>query len=136
MEEYINKKSGNGFVTLISTLVVSAAALSISTSLLLLGLSASRKSFALAQSQQAKALANACIEEALQQIHDSVTFQRTGNLSLGQGVCAYTVTLGTGQNRTVTSTGTVGRVVRKVKVTLSAIRPAIAISFYQEIADF
>ena len=87
------------------------------------------------QSNQAKALANACAEEALQQIRDSTPFTGTGNLTLGQGSCNYTVTSGGGQNRTIASTGTVGSIVRKVKTTIDKINPGINITSWQEVAD-
>lgn len=126
----------NGYVTLISVLIIGAVGVAITTSLLMLGLGSSRTSFALEQSNQAKALANACMEEALQQIHDSIPFSGTGTLSLGMGSCTYTVTKQTGQNRTIVSTGTVGTIIRKVKVLLDKIIPNINITSWQEVADF
>lgn len=123
----------NGYVTLISVLIISAIGVAIATSLLLLGLSSSRTSFALQQSDQAKALADACMEEALQQINDSIPFTGTGNLALGQGTCTYTVTSTGGQTRTITSSGTVGTIIRKNNVTITKITPGIIISSWQEV---
>lgn len=125
-----------GYIALITVLVTGAVGVAIAVSLLLLGLGSSRTSFALEQSNQAKALANACAEEALQQIRDSTSFTGTGNLSLGQGTCSYTVTNDGGENRTVTASGTVGTVVRKVKIIINAINPAIILASWQEVADF
>ena len=130
----MNKK--NGFITLISVLIVGAVGVAIAASLLLLGLGSSRTSFALEQSNQAKALANACGEEALQQIRDSTPFSGTGSLTLGQGTCTYTVVKLTGQNRTVTASGTVGTIIRKVSISLDKITPNINITSWQEVADF
>jgi len=125
-----------GYITLISVLVVGAVGVAIATSLILLGIGSSRSSFALEQSNQAKALANACAEEALQQIRDSTPYTGTGNLSLGQGTCTYTVTSQGGQNRTITASGTVGTIVRKVKIIITKINPTITVSTWQEVADF
>lgn len=125
-----------GYIALITVLVVGAIGVAISTSLLLLGLGSSRSSFALEQSNQAKALANACSEEALQQIRDSTPFTGTGNLTLGQGTCTYTVVNDGAQNRTVSASGTVGTVVRKVKITIDKINPGINVTSWQEAADF
>ena len=125
----------NGFVTLISVLVVSAVGIAIAISVILLGLGLSRTSFAYEQSNQAKALANACAEEGLEQIRDSVFFTGTGNLPLGQGTCTYTVTSQGGQNRTIISIGTVGTIVRRAQVIISAINPSIAVSSWQEVAN-
>jgi hypothetical protein len=126
----------SGYITLISVLVVGAVGISITTSLLLLGLGSSRSSFAIQQSYQAHALANACIEEALQQIEDLTSFSGTGNLSLGQGLCTYTVTSTGGQSRTITAVGTVDTITRKSRVTIDKIKPQINVVSWQEVADF
>lgn len=131
-----DKNYQKGYIALITVLVTGAVGVAITTSLLLLGLGSSRTSFALEQSTQAKALANACSEEALQQIRDSTPFTGTGSLTLGQGSCTYTVTNDGGQNRTITASGTVGTIVRKVKVIIDKITPSINVTSWQEVADF
>lgn len=125
-----------GFVALISVILIGAVGTAIAVSVILLSLGSSRTSFALEQSNQTKALVNACAEEALQQISDSTPFTGTGNLTLGQGSCSYTVTSQSGQNRTIIATGTVGTIVRKVKITIDKINPDINITSWQEVADF
>lgn len=129
-------KSEAGYITLLSTLFLVAIGGVVAGSLILLGLNSSRTSFALDQSAQAKALSNACSEEALQQIRSVTSFTGTGSLTLGQGTCSYTVTSGGGENRTIISTGTAGTIIRKVKVIISAINPTIIVTFWQEVADF
>lgn len=128
-------KANNGYITLISVLVVGAIGIAITLSLILLGLGSSRTSFAIEQSNQAKALVNTCAEEALQQIRDSTPYISTGNLTFGQGACSYTVTSQGGQNRTITSSGTVGAIIRKVKIIIDKINPAIQIVSWQEVSD-
>lgn len=128
-------KQQNGYITLISILIVGAVGVAITLSIILLGIGSSRTSFAVEQSYQAKALANACAEEALQQIRDSTPFTGSGNLTLRQGTCAYTVTSQGGQNRTIVTTGTVGTIVRKAKIIINNITPAITATSWQEIAD-
>ncbi len=130
-----NLQAKSGYITLISVLVVGAVGVAVATSLILLGLGSSRTSFAVEQSGQAKALANACAEEALQQIRDSTPFTGSGSLTLGRGTCGYTVTSQGGQNRTITSSSTVNSVIRKVQVIISAITPAITVTSWQEVAD-
>jgi hypothetical protein len=125
-----------GYVALVTVLVIGAVGVAVAVSVILIGLGSSRTSFSLEQSNQAKALANACSEEALQQIRDSTPFTGTGNLTLGQGSCSYTVTSGESQNRTITSTGTVGTIMRKVKITIDKITPNINITYWQEVANF
>lgn len=133
MPKINNKK---GVTTLVAILVVGAIASAVAISLVLLGISATKNSLAIQQSFQAKALADACAEYALQQIRNSVPYTGSGSLTLGQGTCNYTVTSQGGQNRTVTVYGTVGTIVRKVKITVSQINPRIIIATWQEVADF
>jgi hypothetical protein len=130
-----NRRRQQGFMTLLSVLVLGAVGVGITLSLLLLGLGSLRTSFAFEQSNQAKALVNACTDEALQQIKDNA-FIGTSNLTLGQGSCVYTVTSQGQQNRTITASGTVGTVIRKVKVVISKINPAILVTSWQEVANF
>ena len=129
-------RCSSGFITLISVLVVGAVGVAVAVSLILLGLGSSRTSFAVEQSNQAKGLANACAEEALQQIRDSTPFTGSGSLTLGQGTCSYTVTNQGGQNRTITSSGTVGSIMRKVKIIIDKINPTIQVVSWQEAPDF
>ncbi len=128
--------NNGGYITLISVLVVGAVGVAITLSLILLGVGSSRTSFAVEQSNQAKALANACAEEALQQIRDSTPFTGTGNLTLGQGTCTYTVTSQGGANRTITASGTVSTIMRKVKIIINKINPTIQVVSWQEVDNF
>lgn len=126
----------DGYITLLSVLVIGAIAVLIAVSLILLGLSSSRNSFSLEESNQAKALANACAEEALQEIQDLLVYEGSDTISLGQGSCTYTVTNLGVQNRDIEATGTVGNVVRKVEILIDQIRPEINIVSWQEVDDF
>ena len=125
-----------GFIALLSVLIVTAVAVSITVALLIMGVGSSRTSFARQQSTQARALADACAEEALQEIHDSVSYEGSDTLTLGQGTCDYRVTKLTGQNRTIDATGTVGTIIRKVNVVIDSITPDINILSWQEVSDF
>lgn len=122
-----------GYIGLLSVLFVGAIGTVIATTIMLLGLASSRSSFALVQSNQAKGLANACAEEALQKIRDFLPYSGIGTLSLGQGGCNYSVTKGTGQNRTVTANGFVGSIVRKINISITTINPQVVVSSWQEV---
>ena len=129
----ILKKTQKGFVALVTVLLVGAVGVAVGISLILLGLGFSRTSLALEQSAMAKALANACSEEALQKIRESTAFTGSGNLLLNGGTCTYTVTAGSGQARTIAATGTFGTIIRKVSISITQITPLIVISSWQEI---
>ena len=129
-------KSINGYITLMSVLIVSSIGVAITLSLVLLGLGSSKSSFSIERSAEARALANACSEQALQEIRNLTAYVGSGNLNLGQGACTYTVTDTGGETRLIMATGQVGSVIRKVKVTIDAINPQINILTWQELADF
>lgn len=136
MAQQISEIKSRGFITLVSVLLLAALSVTITSSLILLGLGSSRTGFALEQSNQVKALANACAEEALQQINSFTPFSGTGSLSIGQGSCSYTVTKLTGQNRTIIASGLVGTIIRKISISIDKINPDINITSWQEVTDF
>lgn len=128
----LNQKM-NGYITLLSILLVGAIGVAITTSMILLGLSSSNTSFSYQKMHQAKNLANACAEEALQQIRDSTAYVGSSGLTQGQGTCTYTVTNTGAETRQIDVTGTVGTVIRKNTINITAITPLIIISSWQEI---
>jgi hypothetical protein len=127
-------KHPDGFVTLISVLILGAVGLAVAVSLMLLGVDSSRTSLSLEQSLQARGLADACVETALQQIRTNNAFTGTANLTFGAGTCTYTVTNTGGTTRSITTSGTVDTIVRRVSVSLSAVAP-VTISLWQEVAN-
>lgn len=118
---------------MLSVLIVTAVGIVLSVVLLLLSVNFSRSSLVLEKFFQAKALADACAEEALQQINDRVSYSGSASLTLGQGSCSYTVTKLTGQNRTITASGIVGTVVRKLAISLDKVNPSLNIASWQEV---
>jgi hypothetical protein len=129
-----NPTHHQGFVTLISVLVLGAVGVAVVTSLLLLGVGSSRSSFAAEQSLQARGLADACAETALQQIRTNSAFTGTNTLTFGSNSCTYTVTNSGGTTRAVVSSGTVGTVVRRVNVSVATVSP-VTILLWQEVAN-
>ena len=79
----VNIEKQPGYITLLSVLIVGAVGVAISTSLVLLGLGNSLTGFALQQMYQAKALSDACAENALLEIRNSTSFTGSGSLTLG-----------------------------------------------------
>ena len=108
-----------GYVTLLSVLIVGAVGIAVSVSLILLGIDSSRNSLVFQQSAQAKAMAGACAEEALQILSDLPSFSGNGSLTIGENTCSYTVTPG-GFDTAVTASGSVGTIVRKISINLNS----------------
>src|SRR4051812_20363149 len=108
-------KDQSGYIALLAVLIAGAAATAISLMLLTAGTDSQRSALVEQQSKQARSLAVACTEEALQLIHDNIAFAGTNSLSLGQGTCSYTVSVTAPTIRSLTISGTVGNVIRKVQ---------------------
>lgn len=129
-----NRNNENGYVALLSVLIVGAAATAIALTLLLTGTDSQKSSLVTQRSMQARSLATACAEEALQQMHDDTAFTGTDTLNIGQGSCTYTVTNTGGTNRIIDASGTVGDVVRKIQVYATIETLSISITSWQEVS--
>ncbi|MDQ3158916.1 MAG: hypothetical protein M3P98_02155 [bacterium] len=125
-------KNNDGAIGLIAMLIVSAVALAIGISLLQISTSSTKSSLSHQQSTQAKSLADTCGDVALNVIKNNNPYTGSANVVLGEGDCDYTVTSGSGGNRTIATEGHVSNVVRKVTITTDAISPQVNISSWQE----
>jgi len=125
--------SQGGYIALLTVLIVGAAATAIGVTVLTLGADSQKNALISQQSRQARYLATACGEEALQVIHDTTSYTGTANLTLGQGTCSYTVASTGSSTRTVTATATVGTVVRKLQASVTINSASISVSSWQEI---
>ena len=121
-----------GYIALLAVLILGAASTAIAVTLLITGVDSQRVALVGENSMQARNLATACVEEALQQMHDNTSYTGSGNLTLGAGTCTYTVTNTGGTNRNILASGTVGSVVRKLQVSATAGPSAISASSWQD----
>jgi hypothetical protein len=126
--------SQQGYVALITVLIVGSASLAIGLALLVTGTDSQKSILSMQQSTQARSMAVSCAEEALQQMHDSTTFTGTNNLFLSGGTCTYTVTDLGGSSRRVDAFSTVGAVVRRVQVYATIGASSISITSWQEVS--
>jgi len=123
----------NGYITLISVLVVGAVGLAITLTLLLLGLGSSQTSLAFEQSNQAKALANSCAEVSLNNLKLDSGYSGDETINLGQGSCYISAVEAQGSQRTILTQGTVDTIIRYVEV-VAQLQPDLQIISWQEIA--
>lgn len=128
-------KHEQGYIALVAVLMIGAVCTAIAVSVLVLGADSQRSTLVTQQSAQARLLADACGEEALQVIHDSTTFTGTNNLTLGQGTCTYTVTTQDSSTKIIAVSGTVDNVVRKVKIYVTIGSSSISVTSWQEVSD-
>lgn len=130
----MNTAKQQGYIALLAVIIVGAAATAIALVLLTTGTNTQRSSLAEQQSMQARQLAHACAEEALQIVHDTTAYTGTSSLAMGQGNCSYTVANTGAATRAITTTGTVGSVVRKVAVYVTISSSSISITSWQEVS--
>lgn len=123
-----------GYVALMSVLVLGAITTAVATTLVLMGADSQRETLVVQQSAQARSLADACAEEALQQIHDNTSFAATDDLFFSPGFCTYTVTSTGANTRTISITSTVGNIVRKITVYVTISASSISITSWQEVS--
>ncbi len=123
-----------GYIALISVLITSAAATAICLSLLQTGTDSQRSILIEQQSKQARSLAVACAEEAMQVIHDNIAYSGTNTLILGQGSCTYIIAVTAGSTRSLSASGTVGNVVRKIQAYATINSTSISITSWQEVS--
>jgi hypothetical protein len=130
----MNRTNQQGYIALLAVIIVGAAATAIALVLLTTGTNTQRSSLVEQQSMQARQLAHACAEEALQIVHDTTSYAGTSSLTLGQGSCSYAVVNTGTTTRTITTSGTVGSVVRKVAVYVTISSLSISITSWQEVS--
>lgn len=126
-------KNQHGYIALMTVLIVGAVSIAICTTLLLTGTDAARSTLNEQYSVQARKLADACGEEALQIIHDTPSFTGTSTLTLSTGTCSYTVTSTGASTRTIDANSTVNGVVRKIQAYVTINVTNLNISSWQEL---
>ena len=124
-----------GYIALISVMIIAAIGAATAVSLLLLGLNSSRTSFILEQSNEAKALANACAEIALQNVAYYIPYNGSDTTDFEQGSCTYNV-ITTENSSDITVIGDVNDITRKIKITTDNSTSPISITFWKEVDDF
>ncbi len=131
------RRSGNGYTMILAVVITTVVGAGIATTVLLSGLGISRSGLVTQQSMQARSLANACAEEALQKLRESLYYNGDETLTFSAGSCQILPISGTGNTqRTVKTTGSVGSVVRKVRIVIAQVHPTISLSSWLEVGDF
>lgn len=132
------RSSRDGYITLLGLLIIGGAALGLTVSLLSAGLLSTKNAANFQEAVQARFLADACLEEALQRIRTTTGFLGSGTLSVGGGTCLYQVVPGTGggERRTITVLASRGLMTRRGRVEVRAINPRIIVTAWTEGASF
>lgn len=129
----VGRTAQSGYIALMGVLVIGAVATATALTLLVISADSQRSTLIEQQSTQAHGLAVACGEEALQQMQENTAYTGSGNLTLGQGSCTYTVTNTGGTGRSILSTGTVGNLLRKIQIGATIGTSNISITSWQDV---
>ena len=122
----------NGYVALVTVIVLGSVATLVASTLLLLGLGHTRTALTESQSIQARASADACVEESLRQLRLSSSFTGTGNLILSGSSCSYNVVNTGGSTRQIITSGISGNSTRRNTVDVLSLSPNIVFNKWQE----
>lgn len=128
----INLKNNKGFSILLIVILLGGVSLALALTLSASSLWSIRGSVDSKISNIAKSLVNACAEIALEAMRENNSYIGAGNVALNGNTCSYTVTSTGGITRSVTVTGTVSGITRKLSVTTSSFNPLV-ISSWQEV---
>ena len=128
--------NNHGFATLVSVIIAGAIGGAIAVGLLLGGTDAVDLAEAAQEAHQARALADACTEQALQTLHDDLSFTGSVQLTLSTGTCTAEVLNLGGAQREVRSSGVAVNTTRRVRIIIDALQPTISVSSSEDIASF
>jgi hypothetical protein len=120
-----------GFSTLLVVILLGSVSLTLALTLATTSVWSIRGSIDTRNSNQAKALVNACAEVALEAIRENNNYIGTNSVTLNSNICNYTVTNTGGTTREVMVSGVVNGINRNLNINTSAFNPLV-ISSWQE----
>lgn len=126
-----------GYIALISILIISSLLAIIASSASLISISESKTGLKESQSWEAFYLATACAEDALMKLKEDINYPGGETLTFESGTCYIAFVEGTGENnRVVKTSGTVLAQIRKIRIEIEQINPEMAIKSWQEVSEF
>ncbi len=111
------KKQPSGYVLLLSVIFLSVIAVTITGSLLLLGLARGQTGFAQQQAAQARGLAEACAETALVSLQQDASYAGGEVITLGNGsTCQILPVTFSAPDYTVDTQAAVGAAIKNIEI--------------------
>lgn len=124
----------NGYIALISVLIISALAILIASSANLISISESKMGLQENQSWESFYLAKACAEKALIELKNDLNYTGNETLPFDTENCTILLVEGTGnENRVIKVTATAFKQTRKIKIEINRVNPETEIKFWSEI---
>jgi len=127
----------NGYIALISILIISAVLLLIVSLANLMSIGEVGMSLEESQGWESFYLATACAEEALMSLKDDLDYAGLETIVLDNGSCNIMALEGTGnEERVINTFSTTQGLARKIKVKVEQVNPDMIINSWQEVPDF
>lgn len=130
------KTKKSGYITTISAVIVGAITIMIVISLLAQGIDFTKNSSSNIYAAQARAIAQACAEEAIQKVRDNTNYAGNFSLFFENGTCSSTVSNLGSPNFIIISQGTSTNATEKLKIIINQVNPKINVLSWQKVADF
>jgi hypothetical protein len=126
-----------GYVLLYSVVILGMVVLAMALYLSWLAVFSLQEKNESRDSKIAQSLADTCAQSALMALWNNAGAggATRNNLFGGTGDCSYAIS-GSGENRTIDSTGVINNVTRKTKVLVNSVTNAITYTSWREVADF
>lgn len=129
MQNY-DKYMQNGYMTLITVLIISAVALMIGTTVSLLAIGQAQAGLSVTRGEDTLAFVEGCMEDALLKTKNSPTYAG-GLITRPEGTCSITVSKA-GNTWTITATTTATAYKRVVRVVVARSTNTLVLSSWEE----
>jgi hypothetical protein len=126
-------KTNNGFIALVTVLIIFAIVLLVGLSISLLSINEAQMGLKKSQSSQAYYLANLCAEDALMKLKEDINYSGNETIEIEGGSCQILPIEGKWTIKTISN---FQNQVKKIKIIISQVNPKMIISSWQEVADF
>ncbi len=132
----IVRRYRNGYVFLVSVLMISAIVISITMSLLLLGLSAEMSGSAVEKSAQAMEIAQSCAERAILALQQGTDYAGDESLAIHGGTCVIHAIGGSGNtSRVICIEGILGRYRHVLEIVIQRVLPSTTVQSFREVDE-
>jgi hypothetical protein len=136
-KEIEEKQKSNGYIALISVLIISAVVLLVAINVSLFGVSESDVATREYQSSKAFYLAMLCAEDSLMKLKEDINYSGNETLSIEGGECSILPIEGSGNfNRIIKTTGVFFNQIRKIKIEINRVNPKMEIRSWEEVSNF
>lgn len=129
---YANKKL-KGYVTLLSVILLTVFGTVVAVTTLSIATDNVSAANTISRSKQAKALADSCMEIAINTLKDDLNYAGNQSFNIGGGSCTINPISGSGNtNRGISVTGTFSGITRRASVTILTVNPLTNFNNWQE----